>query len=263
MSSGRVLLIGGSLAACALGGFSLLLGPPPFLWACFWLAMYAGLLCVGFYFPRLEMFGPWLWRVPGATGALTLSFDGGPDPFVTPALLDTLRRADVRATFFIYGQKAEAFPDLLQEIVASGHELGLLGYSRSSTAFTRSGAQVAKDLERSKGVVRSILGCEVLWFRPPGAKLSQAIASGARQAKLEVVGWSATADQIFHPGGAQANLEKLIHRGAILQVVMSSESQLSALNSADLSQRLERLLDAMRDADLQAVTLSQLLERSE
>jgi peptidoglycan/xylan/chitin deacetylase (PgdA/CDA1 family) len=55
---------------------------------------------------------------------IALTFDDGPDPATTPALLAVLRRHDARATFFFIGSRAEAHPALVAEVAAGGHEIG-------------------------------------------------------------------------------------------------------------------------------------------
>ncbi|HEX7786064.1 MAG TPA: polysaccharide deacetylase family protein, partial [Methylomirabilota bacterium] len=65
-----------------------------------------------------------IWRGAPDRRAVALTFDDGPDPAWTPAVLDALRRGGVRATFFLIGQRAAAASDLVRRAVAEGHELG-------------------------------------------------------------------------------------------------------------------------------------------
>ena len=63
-------------------------------------------------------------RSGGVPGKLALTFDDGPDPEWTPQILDILKAKGVKATFFVIGANAESNPDLVQRIVAEGHEVG-------------------------------------------------------------------------------------------------------------------------------------------
>jgi len=56
---------------------------------------------------------------------IALTFDDGPDPVWTPKVLEVLRRNHVRATFFVVGTQVAAHPELLRQIVAAGHQIGL------------------------------------------------------------------------------------------------------------------------------------------
>src|SRR5580692_7497179 len=73
--------------------------------------------------PSSQVFGPTIWRTSSAR-KMALTFDDGPNPAVTPLLLDLLDRHSVRATFFLIGKFARACPELVREISARGHVLG-------------------------------------------------------------------------------------------------------------------------------------------
>ncbi|MFC8243611.1 polysaccharide deacetylase family protein [Streptomyces chartreusis] len=60
---------------------------------------------------------------------VALTYDGGPDPYWTPRLLDLLRRHHARATFFLYGAQAARHPELVRRIVDEGHEIGSNTYT--------------------------------------------------------------------------------------------------------------------------------------
>ena len=64
-----------------------------------------------------------LWRVETNQKNLALTFDDGPDPIYTPKLLEILARQNVRATFFLVGEKARHLPATVQAIRAAGHEV--------------------------------------------------------------------------------------------------------------------------------------------
>src|SRR5262249_31612038 len=63
------------------------------------------------------------WRGPRGARRLALTFDDGPDPAWTPRVLDRLAARDVRATFFVVGERAERAPDVVRRMAAEGHEV--------------------------------------------------------------------------------------------------------------------------------------------
>src|SRR5467141_266251 len=83
----------------------------------------AGIGTWGAVGPSSELFGPTV-RHTASVEALALTFDDGPNPAVTPKLLDLFDRHSVRVTFFLIGKFARACPDLVREISARGHLLG-------------------------------------------------------------------------------------------------------------------------------------------
>ncbi|HEV3119839.1 MAG TPA: polysaccharide deacetylase family protein, partial [Gemmataceae bacterium] len=108
---------------------------------------------------------------PVASSAVYLTFDDGPHPEYTPPLLDMLRRAEVRATFFLIGQNAERYPELVKRIAAEGHAIGHHSFFHEKPEQT-SAAQLLGELARTQELFAKILGKRSQLFRPPYGKLS-------------------------------------------------------------------------------------------
>ncbi len=99
-------------------------------------------------------------------GKIALTFDDGPDPEWTPAILDILKAKKVKATFFVIGENAEANPGLVSRIIAEGHELGNHTFTHPNLADTPS-AGVALELNATQRLVEAITGHSMRLFRPP------------------------------------------------------------------------------------------------
>lgn len=102
----------------------------------------------------------------GAKKKIVLTFDDGPDPKYTPAILDILKKYKAPATFFIVGEQAEKYPDLLKRIYAEGHLIGNHTFSHPDISKT---GNMRTDLELSitERLVESITGHSTILFRPP------------------------------------------------------------------------------------------------
>ena len=85
-----------------------------------------------------ELPAPWVVQRFGAedTVKIALSFDDGPDAKYTPAILDTLKSRGVKATFFVIGRQADAYPNLLRRIIREGHEVGNHTYTHPNLSLT-------------------------------------------------------------------------------------------------------------------------------
>jgi peptidoglycan/xylan/chitin deacetylase (PgdA/CDA1 family) len=125
---------------------------------------------------------------PGSPGVV-LTFDDGPHPEGTPAILDLLAGAGARATFFVVGEQVERRPELLDQIVASGHHVGLHGY-RHRLQLRLTPAQVRRDIARGLAVVETVLGSVPTWHRPPYGIYSPAGLAAVRSAGLRPLLWS-------------------------------------------------------------------------
>jgi peptidoglycan/xylan/chitin deacetylase (PgdA/CDA1 family) len=87
------------------------------------LAAATGLVAYAGRYPGSKIFGPAI-TYTNSPRKLAITFDDGPNPTMTPKLLDLLDRHKVRATFFVIGQYARQYPELLRETVARGHVIG-------------------------------------------------------------------------------------------------------------------------------------------
>jgi peptidoglycan/xylan/chitin deacetylase (PgdA/CDA1 family) len=116
-------------------------------------------------------------RVPHG---IALTFDDGPHPEGTPAVLELLARAGVRATFYLVGEQVERRPDLAAEIAAAGHEIGIHGYRHTLLLRRRPGA-LRDDLDRAATVVGEATGRASLSYRPPYGVFSLAGLRLARE----------------------------------------------------------------------------------
>ena len=119
----------------------------------------------GAAYPRSQLFGHTM-RATGDSSALALTFDDGPNPAATPALLDLLGAHDARATFFLIGRHVRAFPALAREIAARGHAIGNHTETHPSLIFL-SRAKLRGELERCRDAITQAASCEVRWMRPP------------------------------------------------------------------------------------------------
>ncbi|MEJ1968118.1 MAG: glycosyltransferase [Rhizomicrobium sp.] len=99
-------------------------------------------------------------------GKIALTFDDGPDPEWTPQILDILKDKHVKATFFVIGSNAEANPELVQRILAEGHELGNHTYTHPNLADTPGGA-VPLELNATQRLVQALTRRSLVLFRPP------------------------------------------------------------------------------------------------
>lgn len=115
--------------------------------------------------PRSQLFGPTV-RFTGDASTVALTFDDGPNPAATRALLDLLDAHGVRATFFLMGSHVRAFPALAREIAARGHAVGNHTETHPNLIFL-SRAKLREELNRCREAILSAVGGELRWMRPP------------------------------------------------------------------------------------------------
>lgn len=115
--------------------------------------------------PWSQLFGPVLCRADSPR-TMALTFDDGPNPAITPALLDLLERYGVRGTFFMIGKRVRENPGLVAEVVARGHAVGNHTDSHPNL-FWLSPANIREQLARCQDALFAAAGIVPRWMRPP------------------------------------------------------------------------------------------------
>ena len=158
-------------AAVHLGGLAALALDPP-LWPYVGAALAANHAALGVagMLPRSAVLGPNLKRLPPAASRrseIALTFDDGPDPEVTPRILDVLDRHGAKASFFCIGREAVRHPKIVREIACRGH--GVENHSnRHSNAFAASGPRtLQRDIATAQECLTALAGRPPLFFRAP------------------------------------------------------------------------------------------------
>jgi len=144
---------------------------------------------------------PWraIRRVPGARRA-ALTFDDGPHPGSTPRLLAALRRAGVRATFFLVGEAVERWPELVRQIAADGHAIGNHTQRHRLLTF-RTADQIADEIAACQRALARA-GVEARLFRPPHGFKSVGLHRVLRRHGLRLVAWQGSIRDTDAPGTA-------------------------------------------------------------
>jgi peptidoglycan/xylan/chitin deacetylase (PgdA/CDA1 family) len=125
----------------------------------------------------------------GRRHGLALTFDDGPHPQGTPAVLDALSAAGATATFFLVGEQVARWPAAAAEIAAAGHEIGLHGYLHR-LLLRRRVPELGADLDRAIEIIVAATGQEPTCYRPPYGVFSSGALAHIRRRGLSPLLWS-------------------------------------------------------------------------
>jgi peptidoglycan/xylan/chitin deacetylase (PgdA/CDA1 family) len=125
----------------------------------------AGLTAYGAVHPRSQLFGHTVHNTPSPK-LLALTFDDGPNPAITPKLLDLLAKHNAKATFFLVGRFVEQCPALVKEIIARGHLVGNHTQTHPNLFFC-SPKETHDELQRCTEAIHNATLEPPHWFRPP------------------------------------------------------------------------------------------------
>jgi peptidoglycan-N-acetylglucosamine deacetylase len=208
--------------------------------------------------PRNRFFAPVVSRLSTAEPIVALTFDDGPDPVVTPQILDVLAAHHARATFFVVGERAARHPELVQRMYREGHTVGTHTQHHRLRFHFGSPTYVQREIEGAIAVVAGILPASPTLFRPPQGLRTPCFASGWRRTPgLTCVTWSVrgldsrptTADAIV------ARVSRRLEPGAI--VTLHDGTGLGGgTDRAPTLAALTRLLSECRTRGLRCVSLN-------
>jgi peptidoglycan/xylan/chitin deacetylase (PgdA/CDA1 family) len=129
-------------------------------------------------------------RLDDGGDRVALTFDDGPDSDATPAVLDALDAAGLKATFFLVGEQVMDHRALAREVAERGHEIGLHGFEHIRHS-DQPDYVVRDDLARALGAIEVGAGRRPRFFRPPYGGSSEASLEAAKELELQLVYWSA------------------------------------------------------------------------
>jgi peptidoglycan/xylan/chitin deacetylase (PgdA/CDA1 family) len=201
---------------------------------------------------------PWAVVVRGPAGAkrVAMTFDDGPHPENTPRILDVLDAHDARATFFLQGNLADRYPQIVREIARRGHEIGNHGYSHQDARVVASRVYVA-DVLRAQAAIEEILG-RVLprIFRPPFGNVTLGSMLALLRLRFRFIFWSLDSHDSFierAPALVDHVGKQRIEAGSIM---------LFHDDYARTAEALAELIGIVKRRGLAPVTVEDLLSRS-
>ena len=180
---------------------------------------------------------------------VALTFDDGPFPETTPKILDILTKKDVPATFFMLGNLARTYPDIVQRIAKEHHQVAShTMYHQNLIRLTPEAAQA--DLDESKTVIKNITGSDPAFVRPPYGNYNDFIAAAAAR---PLILWSVDTEDWSSkdPDAIVATAMREVYDGAVILMHDIYPTSVDALPT---------LIDTLRDAGYEFATVSELAQ---
>jgi peptidoglycan/xylan/chitin deacetylase (PgdA/CDA1 family) len=221
---------------------------------------FLALMADGIARPGSSVFYPTVTHGPRDSRRVALSFDDGPDPEVTPAVLDALAKHSARATFFSIGRSLQEHPQLARRVVAEGHELGNHSWRHSRWQNFFGAGEQAREIERGAQAIAAVTGSQAKpLYRPPIGLKSPPLARAAYQHQLTLVAWSLHSrdTRISDPKRMAQRVLKRIRPGDI--VLMHDGHDRPGRHRPACAQAMPLILQGLREKGLQCVTVSELL----
>jgi len=158
-----------------------------------------------------------IWEGTPDSPVAALTFDDGPDPVVTPAVLDTLDELGIRATFFLVGKRAALYPDIAREIAARGHLVANHTMTHSKL-FLAGKDEVEREIGEAQDTIAAVTGTRPEWFRPPHGLFDTTCARTVKEKGLSMVLWTVLSGDYSDdpPEKIEETFEPFIRPGSII-----------------------------------------------
>jgi peptidoglycan-N-acetylglucosamine deacetylase len=181
------------LVACTLVGMSNILFPHhDFFFSVVWVVLLS-IFAWGVASIRSRFFGPVLLAKPEKPTAIALTFDDGPDPYLTHDILAILDKYRIKATFFVSGRRVREYPGIVRKCFEQGHLIACHDYTHSPWANFRMTGRLVRDLSLARQEIYRCIGMTPNFYRPPMGLMNPHVPKALRRMKMICVGWSARA----------------------------------------------------------------------
>lgn len=183
---------------------------------------------------------------------VAMTFDDGPHPTLTPALLDMLKARRIRATFYLIGRNAARYPDIVKRMVDEGHEIG--NHSWSHPFLSRLGtAGVLRELDRTADAVYKAVQRVPTTLRPPyGALTDRQAVTIARDRDMPTILWSVDPEDWRRPGSSVV-ASRIVNRSEPGSIVLTHDIHSPTVRA------MPTALDGLADRGFKFATVSMIL----
>ncbi len=249
-----------SVGVHLLAATAAFVAPPLAGWALAGIAANHLALVAAGLLPRCSLLGPNLTRLDAAAaarGEIALTIDDGPDPQVTPALLDQLDALGIRATFFCIAERAQRNPELTRRIAARGHSVQNHSHHHRHDFSLSGPRRIASEIAGAQQILAELSGRAPVWFRAPAGLRNPFLDPVLHRLGLRLASWTRRGfdTRESDPQRVLARLTQRLAGGDILLLHDGHAARGAGSGRPVLFDVLPALADAARAAGLRWVVL--------
>jgi peptidoglycan/xylan/chitin deacetylase (PgdA/CDA1 family) len=264
LSPGRLpAFVRASAALHVLGPASLLVRPS--LWPFVVSGLVADhlLLVAGGLVPRSRLLGPNVVRLDVSEPVVALTFDDGPDPELTPRVLETLERRGARASFFCIGERAERHPGLVREIARAGHAVENHTWRHPLHFFFLAPGALGREIDRAQRVLADAAGRAPAYVRAPAGIRSPLLQPALARRGLALVSWTRRGFDTVSADAARV-AARLLRGSAAGDILLLHDggTRRDAAGGPSVIRALDLVLDGLAERGLSAVALPRPHDRA-
>lgn len=204
-----------------------------------------------------ETRGEIVWEVKTNEKLIALTFDDGPDPVDTPAILNLLKQYDAKATFFVIGERAEEYPEIVSQEIESGHEIANHTYSHRFFNRKTQQEKMENEILKAEQVIYKVTGEKPELFRPPGGYYSERLVETTKKYDYHLIMWSWHQDtEDWKSPGVGKIVNKVLNNARNGDIILFHDYVSGKSHTVEA---LQQILPVLKERGFTFVTVSELL----
>lgn len=190
---------------------------------------------------------------------IALTFDDGPDEIFTPQILDILKKYNIKATFFVMGQKVGYNPEIVKRQHEEGHEIGNHTFTHINVS-KRGYSEIEKEINDTQEAIKNITGKEPNIFRPPYRAISKSMCSIVKDKNMNIILWSNLDPRDWSNPGAYSISNTILTKAGNGSIILLHDYNTIRNSKSQTVQALDVFLPQLIEKGYKFVTVSELID---
>ncbi len=190
---------------------------------------------------------------------IALTFDDGPDEVFTPQILDILKKYNVKATFFIIGEKVANHKDIIKRQIEEGHEIGNHTFTHIN-ALKKNYWEIQQEVTKTQEVIKSVTGKYPTLFRPPYRALNKELCKVIKENNMNIILWSNIDVRDWSNPGVDTMVNTIENKIQNGNIVILHDYNTVRNDKSQTIETLEIVIPKLKEKGYKFVTISELIE---
>lgn len=191
--------------------------------------------------------------------AIALTFDDGPDEDFSPQILDILKKYNVKATFFMVGQKVGWNPEIAKRVSDEGHDIGNHTFSHINICKSTN-EQINNEINKTQKIIKDVTGKEPKFFRPPYRAINENLFNIIKSKDMKVVLWSDLDTKDWSNPGVYNIIKTIEDNAKNGTIILLHDYNQIRNNKSQTIQALEKVIPKMQSLGYEFVTISDMIK---
>lgn len=190
---------------------------------------------------------------------IALTFDDGPDKDYTPQVLDILKKHDIKATFFVVGEKVEWNPEIVKRQYDEGHEIGNHTFTHINVCH-RGYDDIYNEINKTQDAIKKVIGIEPKIFRPPYRAINKEMCNIVKEKNMNVILWSELDPRDWSNPGVYYISNTILTKVKNGNIILLHDYNNKRASTSQTIEALNVIIPNLKEKGYKFVTVSELIE---